>query len=207
MANPLDLKEQIVQASLAQFLKYGIRKMTIQKLVEPMGISTKTVYKYFTNKKDLLKECISLQYARLFEKFDEMENDVASPVIKIFRLQHNAIKVEFGANHLFYHDLNYYYPQLQDHTLKKHVGRYKEGFFKLLGQGIEQGYFRDDILPNIVFEIITSMYASITRTQEFRQFKLPPVIILKNTIEIYLRGICTVKGLKELDKHYISITK
>jgi AcrR family transcriptional regulator len=207
LANPLILKEQIVQASLTQFLKFGIRKMTIQKLVEPMGISTKTVYKYFSNKEDLLKECISLHYSRLFEKSAEAKNDSASPVVTIFKMLHGGIKIDFGSNHLFYHDLNYYYPQLQDNTLKKYASRYQEDFFKLLEDGMVQGYFRKDILPNVVLEIITGMYASITRTKEFKKFKLPPLVVFKNTIEVYLRGICTVKGLKELDKNYISITK
>ena len=86
--------------------------MTIQKLVEPMGISTKTVYKYFANKEDLLKECISLQYARLFEKFAVIQNDKSSPIVKIFGMLHEGIKTDFGSNHIFYYDLNYYYPQL-----------------------------------------------------------------------------------------------
>ena len=65
-----------------------------------MGISTKTVYKYFANKEDLLKECISLQYASLFEKFAGVQNDRSSPIVKIFGMLHEGIKIDFGANHL-----------------------------------------------------------------------------------------------------------
>jgi len=50
------MKKEILQTSLKQFLKHGIRQMSIQKLVEPLGISTKTVYKYFKNKEELLEE-------------------------------------------------------------------------------------------------------------------------------------------------------
>jgi len=201
------LKEEIIETSLKQFLKYGIRKMTVQKLIEPMGISTKTVYKYFNNKEELLKECLSLQYSKLFKKFEETQNDDVSPVVIIFRMMYEGIKLDFGANHIFYHDLNYYYPQLQDKVLKKYSNRYYKHFVQLVEKGIKQGHIQNDIRPEIVHEVITGMYASITRTKQFKRFKLSPFIIFKNTIEVYLKGICTEKGLQELDKNYSIITK
>ena len=65
------MKEEILQTSLKQFLKHGIREMSIQKLVEPMGISTKTVYKYFKNKEELLEEALHLHYAQQFQILEE----------------------------------------------------------------------------------------------------------------------------------------
>src|SRR5689334_18277748 len=70
----ISMREEILDTSLQRFLKFGIRKMTIQKLVEPLGISTKTVYKYFSDKEALLKECLAVHYARLLEGITEMED-------------------------------------------------------------------------------------------------------------------------------------
>jgi len=201
------LKAAITETSLKQFLKYGIRKMTIQKLVEPMGISTKTVYKYFSNKEELLKECLLLHYSILFKKYAAVQNDTTSAVVTILRMLNEGIKTDFGANHIFYHDLNYYYPQLQDKILKKYSTQYHADFIQLFQLGIKHGDLRKDIQPEVVLEVITSMYASITRTPQFKKFRLSPFIIFKNTIEVYLRGICTSKGLKELDKNYSLITE
>jgi len=47
-------KEIIIEVSLQQFLKHGIKQTTIQKLIEPLRLSTKTFYKYFADKEDLL---------------------------------------------------------------------------------------------------------------------------------------------------------
>jgi len=44
------MKEKIIEIALQQFLKHGIRKMTVQKLTGPLGVSTKTVYNFFNNK-------------------------------------------------------------------------------------------------------------------------------------------------------------
>jgi AcrR family transcriptional regulator len=195
------MRHEIIKTALGEFLKNGIRKMTIQKLVEPMGISTKTVYKFFVDKEDLLKECIALQYSMLFEKFYLVRSDSTSAVAKIFKILHEGIKTDFGSNHIFYHDLNYYYPQLQDQVLKKYVRRYHNEFAVLMKKGIEDGLIKNDIIPELVLETLTTMYTAITRTQQYKKFKLQPFIIFKNTIEMYLRGICTSEGLKELDKN------
>src|ERR1700759_1556458 len=113
------MKDKIIEVSLQQFLKHGIRKMTVQKLVEPIGISTKTVYKYFSDKEDLLKHCLQKHYSVLALQFEAIKNESANPVITIFKIWHQAIELDFGVNHIFYHDLNYYYPKLQDAILHK----------------------------------------------------------------------------------------
>jgi len=51
------MKSEIIETSLQQFLTHGIRKMTVKEIIAPLGISTKTVYKYFANKEALLEEC------------------------------------------------------------------------------------------------------------------------------------------------------
>jgi len=73
-------KERIIEVSLQQFLEHGIKQMTIQKLIEPLGLSTKTVYKYFADKEDLLKQCLFLHYTELTQRFTLLEKAMSNPV-------------------------------------------------------------------------------------------------------------------------------
>jgi AcrR family transcriptional regulator len=82
------VKEEIIETSLQQFLRHGIRKMTVQKLIAPMGISTKTVYKYFNDKEELLKHCLVKHYSELAKDFEITGS--SNPVIAIFKLWHNC---------------------------------------------------------------------------------------------------------------------
>ena len=194
------MKEQIIETALQQFLKYGIRKMTVQKLVAPIGISTKTVYKYFTGKEDLLKHCLQLHYSGLAKNFDGLQQKSLNPVVTTFEIWYSALDLDFGVNHLFYHDLNYYYPQLQDAVLHKFFRNNMTELNSLVASGIEQGFFRSDISPSVVPEVIGILYSSITRTGQFKKYRLTAAELMHNTIDAYLRGICTEKGLKEIKK-------
>ena len=199
------MKEEIIKTALHQFLKHGIRKMTVQKLAEPMGISTKTVYKYFDDKEELLKHCLVKHYSELAKDFNVTGS--SNPVIAMFKLWHNAMELDFGVNHVFYYDLNYYYPQLQDSILQRFFKRKFSELGELVVSGMKQGYFRNDIVPALVPEVISVLYSSITRTGQFKKYKLTPGVLMQNTIEAYLRGICTDKGITELKKNYSFITK
>ena len=203
----MTIKEKIIQVSLQQFLKYGIRKMTVQKLVEPLGLSTKTVYKHFTDKEDLLKQCLIVHYSNLSLKLAALEKESSSPVVTICKLWHEAIHLDFGATHIFYHDLNYYYPQLQDSVINK-IFRRNPLFLKtLIEKGIRQKFFRSELEPVIIIEVMGLLYTTITRTDKFKKIRLSPALILQNTIDLYLRGLCTEKGLRELNLYYSTIIK
>jgi len=201
------MKDKIIEIALQQFLKHGIRKMTVQRLIEPMGISTKTFYRHFSDKEDLLKYCLLKHYGALVGEIDRIRNESKCPVFITFKIWYRAMQADFGINRKFYYDLNHYYPLLQDLVLHKFFKKDAVALEKLIDTGIEQGYFRSDIIPEVVPEVISALYASITRTNQFKKYRLTTNSLMQNTIEAYLRGICTEKGLEELEKNYLLITK
>jgi len=199
------IKKQIVELSLKQFEKHGIRKMTVRNLVEPLGMSTKTVYKYFPDKESLLKECLRLHYSKLATDAQGFENENLHPPSMLLRTGYKTIQLDFGTNHLFYHDLNYYYPELQDATLGKQYKAFAGSLLKLLADGASDGYFKKDLNPEVVLISFRTLYSSITRTDHFKKLKLTPKELLKNTVETYVRGLCTEKGLNDIEKNYSRI--
>ncbi len=198
------MKEDILQTSLKQFLKYGVREMSIQKLVEPLGISTKTVYKYFKNKEELLEEALTLFHAQ-HRKTWKSQGAIQSAVILFFEIWHTAIEIEYNVNKAFFEDLHYYYPELlkkKDAELDK---EYTKQFIQVIYKGIEQRVFQKDINPEIIFMGITILYQAIAREDQFKKFRTSSTEILLNTIALYIRGFCTEKGIEELDNYMQSL--
>ena len=62
----MDVREKILLKAKEEFLNKGTRDMSVQSLVVPLSISTKTFYKYFKNKEDLLEEILILHYNQQF---------------------------------------------------------------------------------------------------------------------------------------------
>ena len=199
------MKEKIIKTALQEFLKHGIRQMTMQKLVLPLGISTKTMYKYFSNKEELLEECLRIHYKETHKMLLEIKDSSPNMVVALCSVFDKSMDVDFGANHLFYHDLNYYYPELQDKAIKLNSSRAGEILIGIIEKGILDGDFQGHLQAPIILTAIGVLYRSVTRNEVYKMFEAKPSELIKHTTDVYLRGICTDKGLLIFNQHKSSI--
>ena len=192
------MRDKIIETALERFLENGIRSMTIVKLVEPLGISTKTVYKYFDSKEALLKECLRVLYDGYYNEFRAILRSRDNPVNKLLTLFRGTLGKDFGMSRQFFHDLNYYYPELQNEAISNVRNNYGVLMVPLVEEGIKEGYFLDHLDPQLALKGISTLYTSITRGEEYRDYKGSPYPLFKNLVEIYIRGMCTPKGIEIL---------
>jgi AcrR family transcriptional regulator len=192
------MKEEILHTVLQLFLKHGIWEMSNQKLVEQLGISTKTLYKYFKNKEELLEDALDLFHAQQRDAWKTRSNN-KNTVALFFDIWNTALELEYNINKAFFQDLHYYYPELER---KKEVAlskEYTQPFIQIIYKGIDEGVFLSDINPEIIFGGIAVLYQGIVRRDEFKDYKASANEILMNTITPYIRGFCTQKGIEELN--------
>jgi len=72
---------------------------------------------------------------------------------------------------------------------------------QIVQKAINEGDFKKDVNPEVAMEGIAVLYSAVSRTQQFKRFHVSIHEIFLNTIALYIRGFCTRKGIKELDKH------
>lgn len=194
------MKDEILQTALDQFLKYGIREISIKRLIEPLGISTKTVYKYFKNKEDVLEQALKLHYEQQYQLLQNLTSNSRSIYLLVDTWSY-AVERVYDVSTVFYHDLHYYYPALEQ-KIEVGVGRkFGAQFIALLDRGKAEGDFHSSLNSEVAMEGIYILYNAITRTDLFERYGVSPHEIIRNTIFNYIRGMCTTKGLMDLEKH------
>ncbi len=196
----VEINDKILQTALAQFLKFGIREMSIQKLVAPLNISTKTVYKHFKNKEELLEAVLRYHYNQQYKLFEELIG-VQNTVALFYDIWYYAVEREYGVNNAFFRDLHYYYPALERKIEVEIGNKFWQKILQLVKKGIQQGYFSEEIIPEVMMEGIAVLLDKIGRSEQFLKFKITHREIFQNTISIYIKGFCTTKGLQELENH------
>ena len=109
-----------------------------------------------------------------------------------------AVKVdEFRkTNPQFYADLAQY-PQLADY-LKDQKERIRTESAKFFERGRQEGYFREEFNPELVTMLFEALNKFVMENRLYQQYSFEE--IFKNLAVLTLRGICTDKGLKLLDK-------
>lgn len=194
------MKNEILQASLDLCLQYGIRQMSMQKLVESLNISTKTVYKYFTNKEELLEAVL---YRYHGEQYQLLENLPAgeNAACLFYTIWQTAIDKEYQINKVFYEDLHNYYPDLEQKVNAVIGPKFEQYFLSVIHQAIDEQAFRADILPPVALESVLVLHQAAVRGGVFNRFGLSAQDLMIQTIGQYIRSLCTPSGLQAVDKH------
>jgi len=192
-----ELKGRILKASIKEFKQKGIKKVKMDDIANLLAISKRTLYEIYPDKESLLFEGIKL------------ENDDADVVIKSFSANsaHNVIDIimEFyhiemkkmsNVNPVFFMDLHKY-PIIINYLQKTHAE--KQGKSDLFFQrGIREGYFRNDVDFKLIARIGNSTMEFFMRNEMYTEYTLDQ--LFRSSIIFFLRGVCTMKGIKKLDE-------
>jgi len=199
------MKEEILRKSLTLFLKHGIKEMSNQKLVDWLGISTKTIYKYFQNKEGLLEEALYLYHDTQYEKLLNLSNEqnAACHFLDIWQI---AVEMEYQINQSFYKELEYYYPELARKVEKVIAPKFEAYFLEVINRGLVQGAFRSNVLPELALRSAFALHRASVTSESFTRLGLSATDLLLQTTASYIRGMCTPEGLKALEKHIQTLT-
>jgi len=179
--------------------------MSNQKLVDWLGISTKTIYKYFHNKEKLLEEALYLYHNTEYEKLLKI-SDEQNAACHFFAIWQIAVEMEYQINQSFYKDLEYYYPDLARKVEKVIGPRFEQHFLSVIKRAVAQGAFRSDILPEAALRSVFVLHRASVAKQSFTELGLSAMDLLLQTTGTYIRGLCTPEGLDALEKHIQNLT-
>lgn len=196
----MDKKEQILIQSFELFMKFGIKSVTMDDIAKNLGISKKTLYRFFANKDELVHAILDkhLETDKCYIKsLENLEGNAIDDLIQIATMVNETLKKIHPSIH---YDLEKYHP-----SAWKKFGEHKRKFiYKSIHanivKGMQEGLFRDDINP----EILATLYVSKADVV-FDPFVFPADKFAFNRVYLemlkqHIRGMATAKGLKYLDK-------
>ncbi|MDR1864683.1 MAG: TetR/AcrR family transcriptional regulator [Bacteroidales bacterium] len=192
------IKERIIAVSAELFMQYGVRTTTMDDIARHMGISKRTIYENFKNKEDILTACISSFYEEGKREIDHVlettDNVVEAVVIMLRKGTEQARKQRY----FIMEDIRKYAPEVyQHHLMNKHAEQQKR-MEDMVRQGIREGVFRSDLNPEIIAIVFAQQSEGLTlNNRNFDRFSV--FELFENMILLYLRGLCTPKGLEILN--------
>ncbi len=194
------MKETILNKAGEVFLKFGFKSVTMDDIANELGISKKTIYKYFKNKVELVDEVTEYQHKRMHTE-----------ALKIYEMGFNAIKENFEVNKIFQgflqnsddspiYQLQKYYPKTYDKMMSQEFCMFKDCLMSNLEKGISEGLFRHDIIKDQVTKFYFSLIMSVHDSNLYTYSKNTISKLELNVLEYHTRAIATEKGLKILEQ-------
>lgn len=104
-------RNRILQAANELFNNRGYKNVSISDLAEKLGMSKKTIYQYFSGKKEIAAAVIEDVMSRISKKFDSLEPGL-DPLSQI-RATFEQVKAEVSnVSPLFQEDIHKYLPDV-----------------------------------------------------------------------------------------------
>lgn len=194
----LDTRSKIIGKAAALFVESGIKGITMDELAEHLGMSKRTIYEHFADKKELVKECVIF----IDNKKDELAKDAVkhskNVIETLLTLHLNNLKMMGSVNRKFADDIKKFYPELHNYFQEKRESSVYSTI-SFLQKGVEEGVVRDDqnveIYANLLHEEMYLLFDNRSiHLSEFSVKEVYSVMFL-----CFLRGIATNKGLAVID--------
>lgn len=143
-------KEKVLEGALEQFVRYGIRSVSMDDVARGLSMSKKTLYQHFSNKDELVSEAVRKHLTEERAEMEEIVEQSENSIEELFLLAKCLRQHVFKINPSLLFDLQKYHAEgwkvFQEFKSEFIIGQIKTN----LERGIAEGYYRKELNPNIL---------------------------------------------------------
>jgi AcrR family transcriptional regulator len=192
----MEPQEKILKTSLTLFFKYGIKHVTMDDIAKELGMSKKTIYQFYKEKDDLVNQLCEIELTAQEFQFDEFNKNAKDAIHEIMMISEKMRQMMQNINPLFFMDLQKFYPAafLRFQKFKEECA-YKNVLLNIK-MGIKDGVYRGDLDPEFVARLRMAQIDMLMFGNHFSYEKISFVKTHELVLDIFVFGICTIKGHK-----------
>jgi len=191
---------EMIQQTMQLFMKLGIKSVTMDDVARHLGISKKTLYKYVTDKNDLVTQVLDISckadnagvqaICDLGLNAIDESHEISKFIIDHIKTMHPSIIFDLQ---------KYHFNAWCEFTSKKKE-KINECYISNIEKGIKEGYYRDDINQEIIVKFYTGRFELMFDPELFPPERFNTADIYLEIFRYHIRGIASEKGIKYLEK-------
>ena len=183
-----DQKIKILKSTIKVFNIKGL-KLTMDDIAEYMGISKKTIYKYYDSKEEIFDRIVDYVFSDIKKREQEIMDEEGLSLEERVRKLLAAFPERFTeVDFAKLGDLKDKYPKIHK-KLKKRLENGWEPTLELLEQGKREGLYREDANFQIFKVMMDASIARFFETDTLKRNKISYVEALNQVVDILLTGI------------------
>ena len=182
-------------------MKYGFKSVTMDDIARELGISKKTLYQFVDNKADLIQKVVCKFIDSEQETIDAIQKDSIDAIEEMLNIAKHIIQFLRKLTPTSIFDMQKYYKESWElvHELNNH---HIYNVIKAnLEKGIQQGYYREDLNPDIIAKIYVGKIPIITDEEIFPGRHYNREQLFREFFSYHIHGIASPKGLLMLQAH------
>ncbi len=191
-------EEHILEQSFEALTQEGVRAFTVDSLSKKLGMSKKTIYKFFPTKDVLVDKSVCFFLELIEKKLKRLIETEPNPAIQFVKV------MEFIMGHVSnvsierLADLKSRFPKVWRKMEDFRLAR-RDDFYQILSNAQKQGYVRGDVDISIIATIYMNIINSTFQPEFFLKNNLAPSDAIHNFLKMISGGLFTSEG-----NHYIN---
>ena len=204
-AKTLDERGTELRGRCAQlFGRFGIKALSMDDLAGHLACSKKTLYKYFTDKRDLVSQAFHSHIDGLeaqMTQFMEGEGNAIDLALAEMEKKHKMLSA-ISSTVLF--DLKKYYPKVFEATHARRRDMIRRVVVHNVTRGMAQDMYRSDLNVEAVADLHLALVEDMVRQAENGTLDRPLAEHFKELFTYHIRGIASPRGLDYLESKLLT---
>lgn len=193
-------KEQILEQGFETITQDGLRFFTVESLAARLGMSKKTIYKFFPSKEILIEKIFDFFTGMIKRKLKQIVKSDADPIEKYTKIMNFVMNKISRVSMDKVVEVKSRYP-----IVWKKIETFRQGltqdFATIFIEAQEKGFARKDIDMNIVATIYMNIVNSTFQPEFFLKNNLAPVDTINLFVNLITEGMFTKKGISAMKQH------
>jgi TetR/AcrR family transcriptional regulator, cholesterol catabolism regulator len=195
-----DIKSKILKGAEELYMRYGVRSISMDDIARHLAVSKKTLYQHFTDKDELVTMVSRGHLERNMLQFDTIRDESKNPIEELARLS-VCMKMNMESmNPTVMFDLQKFHPKAWNEFIQFKNKHLKESIVRNLKQGIELGYVRPEVNPEILAPIRIETVQLAFNNELFSVGQYSLAEVQAQLFDHFVYGIVTDKGRKLYEK-------
>lgn len=188
-------RERILASSMKLFIEHGFKKLTVDEIASSIGLSKRTLYKYYSSKEDLLKATMEYRQKQIFEMVSPIIHDNNLNTVEKITSIGEFVATELSEPPIkLLMDIEMAMPDLCKDFQEMRRENLLSEFGYLYQEGMDTGFFRKDMKVEIVVEMYYQLMENMIHPTTEKKLKMHTSEIYRCMTSILFEGLYTDKG-------------
>ncbi len=195
MSKKPEIRDRILQKAREQFFRLGFSKVTMDEMAADLGVSKKTIYRHFPSKDKILQDLMVLKLSEIEKGVTRILQDTGNDFLEKLRETYTFLGLQLAEiGQPFLRDLERNAPEVWRKVETRRHKIVQRIFGDLFSEGIKKGTFKNDVNPQLLTLIYTTLIQRIMTPETLSQLPLSASQTLDTIRKVIFEGILTDKA-------------
>lgn len=190
------MKKKILDQTFDMIMRYGIKSVSMDDISKGIGISKKTIYQYFENKRALVHEVIENHIKKDEKDIDSIINSANDAVDEMLLVAKHVLVFLRGMSPSVMFDIQKYYPKIWERIQDQHFDYILNTVVENIKRGQKENLYCDDIDADIISKMYIRQILTLADETVFPLSKYERSDLYKSLVTYHVRGLLNEKGIR-----------